>query len=191
MNTNLVIGICGSARAGKDTFCERAKIFLSNKKVGAARAAFADEVKKDLNDLCRNKIGISAFTEDSKEKEIIRPLLVTYGTDVMRGMDETWWIKKLEKNLGVHQHMNLIPIVTDVRYPNEVEWIQKECNGVVVHITRKGFKPVNKEEKKNNPIIKKMADYRTIWPTFGEDNMDDADRFVRKIMNKIYKTKIK
>jgi hypothetical protein len=191
MNTNIVIGLCGSARSGKDTFCRYAKEFLGKKKVGAARAAFADEVKKDLDNLCRNKIGISAFTEDSKEKEMIRPLLVAYGTNIMRGMDNEWWIKKLEKNLGVHQYMNLIPIVTDVRYPNEVKWIQEECNGVIIHITRKGFRPANEEEKKNNPIIKKMADYRTVWPTFGDDNIDSADRFVRRVMNKVYKSKIK
>ena len=74
MNTNFIIGVCGHARSGKDTFCEHAKSILSKKKIGAARAAFADELKKDLDDLCRHKIGISAFTQDSKEKDIIRPL---------------------------------------------------------------------------------------------------------------------
>ena len=191
MNTNFIIGVCGHARSGKDTFCEHAKSILSKKKIGAARAAFADELKKDLDDLCRHKIGISAFTQDSKEKDIIRPLLVTYGTEVVRKMDENWWINRLEKTLGVHQHMNLIPIVTDVRYPNEMEWIQKKHNGVVVYITRKGIGPANSEEKKNNPILKKMADYRMMWPTFGEDNLDEGERFSKKIVNKIFRTKIK
>jgi len=191
MKTNFIIGICGNARSGKDTFCDFAKKFLSKKKVGAARAAFADELKKDLDDLCRNKIGISAFTKDSKEKEVIRPLLVTYGTDVIRKMDKTWWINRLEKTLGVHQHMGLIPIVTDVRYPNEMEWIQDNHNGVLVHITRKGIGPANQEEKENNPILKKGADYRIMWPTFGDNDIEQANRFVTKTMNKIYKSKIK
>lgn len=191
MNTNFLIGICGNARSGKDTFCEYAKKFLSKKKIAAARSAFADELKKDLDDLCRHKIGISAFTQDTKEKEIIRPLLVTYGTEVIRKMDENWWINKLEKTLGVHQHMNILPIITDVRYPNELEWIKNKHNGVVVHITRKGIKPANLEEKKNNNFLKSNSDYRILWPTFGEENIDDADRFVRRVMNKIYKSKIK
>jgi hypothetical protein len=191
MNTNFIIGVCGHARSGKDTFCEQAKSILSKKNIGAARAAFADELKKDLDDLCRHKIGISAFTQNSKEKEIIRPLLVTYGTEVIRKMDENWWINRLEKTLGVHQHMNLIPIVTDVRYPNEMEWIQKKHNGVVVYINRKGVGPANSEEKKNNPILKKMADYRIMWPTFGEENLNEGERFSKKIVNKIFRTKIK
>jgi len=182
MNTNFIIGICGNARSGKDTFCQYAKQFLSRKKVAAARTAFADELKKDLDDLCRHKIGVSAF---------IRPLLVTYGTEVIRKMDENWWINKLEKTLGVHQHMNIIPIVTDVRYPNELEWIKNKHNGVMIHVTRKGIKPANAEEKKNNAFLKTNSDYRIMWPTFGEDEIDHADKFVRRVMNKIYKTKIK
>ena len=191
MNLNFIIGICGNARSGKDTFCEYSKRFLSKKKVGAARAAFADELKADLDPLCREKIGISAFTSDSKEKEIIRPLLVTYGTDIIRSMNENWWIDRLEKKLGVHQSMELLPIVTDVRYPNEMEWIQKKNNGVLVHVTRKGIGPANKEEKVNNAILKKGADYRIMWPTFGENNIDLADKYVRRVMNKVFKTKIK
>ncbi len=191
MNTNLVIGICGNARSGKDTFCEYAKDFLSRKKVGAVRTAFADPLKKDLDDLCRHKIGISAFTKDTREKEIIRPLLVAYGTDVIRGMDENWWIDRLDKTVELHKHMELIPIVTDVRYPNELKWIHEKHNGVCVHITRKGIGPANKEEKENNSFLKKNSDFRVMWPTFGEESMDDAARFVNRVMNKIYKTKIK
>jgi hypothetical protein len=191
MNTNFIIGLCGNARSGKDTFCEYAKKFLTKKKVGAARAAFADELKKDLDDLCRHKIGISAFTQDTKEKEVIRPLLVTYGTEVIRKLDEEWWINRLEKSLGVHQHMNLIPIVTDVRYPNELDWIQNKHNGVCVYITRKGIGPANSEERKNNSFLKKNCDYRIMWPTFGDDEIDRASKFVSRVMNNVYKSKIK
>lgn len=191
MNTNFLIGITGNARCGKDTFCEYAKRFLSKKKVSAARAAFADELKKDLDHLCKHKIGISAFTQDTSEKEIIRPLLVTYGSEVIRKMDENWWIDRLEKTLGVHQHMNILPIITDVRYPNEMDWIQKKHNGVVIHVTREGIKPANAEEKKYSAYLKSNADFRIRWPTFGEENLDQADRFVRKVMNKVFKTKIK
>lgn len=191
MNTNFIIGLCGHARSGKDTFCELAKAFLSEKEVGAARVAFADQLKKDLDELCRHKIGCSAFTDDPEEKKIIRPLLVTYGTDVMRKLDENCWIDKLEKNLYLHQQMQLLPIVTDVRYPNEMEWVRKH-NGVCVYITRKGIGPANKEEKVNNSILKKGADYRIMWPSFGkEEAMELGKPFARRVMNKIFKSKIK
>lgn len=188
----IIIGLAGHGRSGKDTFCEIAKKFLSKKKVGAARVAFADQLKRDLDDLCRNKIGCSAFTEDPTKKELIRPLLVTYGTEVIRKMDENWWIEKLERNLPLYFGQEILPIVTDVRYPNEMKWIKEQHNGVMVYITRKGIGPANLDEKKNNLILKKEADYRIMWPTFGkEDAVTEGERYVRKVMNPIFKKHIK
>lgn len=192
MNTKMIIGLAGNAGCGKDTFCEIAKIFLSKKKVAAARVAFADSLKRDLDELCRHKIGCTAFTQDRAEKELIRPLLVSYGTDVMRKLDENHWIDSLEHNLPLYFEQEIIPIVTDVRYPNEMEWIQKKHNGVCVHITRKGIGPANKEEKDNNSILKKQADYRIIWPSFGDDQaLELGDKYVRRVMNPIFKKSIK
>jgi hypothetical protein len=192
MNTNIIIGLCGNAGAGKDTFCNIAKKFLSNKKVAAARVAFADALKRDLDKLCRHKIGCSAFTHDRAEKELIRPLLVAYGTDVLRKLDENHWIDSLEHTLPLYVGQEIIPIVTDVRYPNEMEWIQEKHNGVCVHITRKGIGPANEEERKNNSILKKKADYRIMWPSFGEKKAEeDGDKYVRRVLNPIFKKCIK
>ena len=43
------------------------------------RLAFADELKKDVDQFLVEKLGISAFTEVTEEKEIIRPMLTTWG----------------------------------------------------------------------------------------------------------------
>lgn len=117
--------------------------------------------------------------------------MVAYGTDVIRKIDKNWWIDQLERNLILYEAQELIPIVTDVRYPNEMEWIQKEKNGVCVYITRKGIGPANKEEKRNNSILKKQADYRIMWPTFEGGQISEGDKYVRRVINKILKTKIK
>ena len=192
MNTDIIIGLCGHAQSGKDTFCELTKAFLDKKRVAASRIAFADELKRDLDKLCRHHIGCSAFTSDPKEKELIRPLLVAYGTDVIRKMDEDWWIERLEKNMPIYKNQEIIPIVTDVRYPNELKWIKEKHNGVCIYITRKGIGPANKEEKKNNSILKKEADYRIMWPTFGADKvMEQGDKYMRRVLNPIFKSKIK
>ena len=191
MNKKLIIGLCGHARSGKDTFCESAKILLSKKEVGAARVAFADKIKEDLDDLCRNKIGMSAFTDDPEEKKMLRPLFVTYGTDIMRKLDSNWWIDKLDTKIQTHFSCDVLPIITDVRYPNEMDWIREKNNGVIVYIARKGVGPANKEEKTNNSILENGSDYRVSWPTFGEKDINQADKYVLKIINKIYKSKIK
>lgn len=190
MKNNFIIGLCGHARSGKDTFCESAKILFSKKEIGAARAAFADQLKKDLDPLCRSKIGMSAFTDDPKEKELIRPLLVTYGTDIMRKLDNNWWIDKIEKTLETHFAYDLIPIVTDVRYPNEMDWAKEKHAGIIVYISRDGIGPANKEEEKNNSILESGADYNVRWPTFGEENIGDASEYVKEIVEDIYENKV-
>jgi len=188
MNTNIVIGICGHGRSGKDTFCEIAKNFLSKKKVAAARVAFADEIKRDLDSVCRHNIGFSAFTEDSDQKKLIRPLLVAYGTDVIRQMDEDWWINRLEHKLPLYFGQGIIPVVTDVRYPNEMEWIQNKNNGICIYVNRIGIKAANSEEAKYNPILKKNCDFSISWPTFGdEDALEKGSPYVRKVMNPLFK----
>jgi len=187
---NLIIGLCGHARSGKDTFCESAKILFSKKEIGAARAAFADELKKDLDPLCKSKIGMSAFTDDPEEKKIIRPLLVTYGTEIMRKLDENWWIEKIEKTLETYFAYDLIPILTDLRYPNEMEWAKDKHNGIIVYISRDGVGPANKEEEVNNLILESGADYAINWPTFGQEDISKADGYVQGIVDDICKKEI-
>lgn len=189
MNTDLIIGISGNARSGKDTLCELAKQFLSDKEVPAARAAFADQIKRDLDELCRHKIGCSAFTSDSEEKELIRPLLVAYGTDVIRKMNEDWWVEQLEKNLTLYRAQAIIPIITDVRYPNELEWMRTN-HGVSIHVSRDGISPANSEEEAHNDFLEKEADYTVSWPTFGADNIQKGKGYITHVMEDIYKTKI-
>ena len=67
-----IVGVAGYARTGKDTFGgilveELGKIGLRAKKL-----SLAYELKSDLDCFLSDKFGISAFTEDTKEKNFIR-----------------------------------------------------------------------------------------------------------------------
>ena len=94
-----VIGICGNARSGKDTLAKNIKEILSEQNIKSQILSFADELKKSVDDFLISQIGISAFSEDSEEKKIIRPFLVCWGTEVMRSINKNVWIDKLAKNL--------------------------------------------------------------------------------------------
>ena len=182
-----VIAISGVARSGKDTFCNYALEFLAQKKITAQRKSFADAIKRDVGPLCLQKIGINPYTTNTEEKSIIRPLLVAYGTDIMRKLDEDWWIERLDEDLEVCRELNITPIITDVRYPNEITWLKEKLNGVLVHVTKYGTKPPNKEEKINNPILKDSADYKIRWHAHGDDEIIKCRKPVRAIMRKIHK----
>lgn len=188
MSNHKIIGITGVSRSGKDTFCLQALGFLAKKGIKCMKKSFADKLKKDLIPICNGPVGINPFTEDPEQKEIIRPLLVAYGTDVMRRLDKDCWIRQLDHDLEICRELKITPIITDVRYPNEIDWLQQELGGVCVHISRIGIRSANKEERKNNPILKSKADYCLRWPTYGRKNLEKGRRKVNFVMNKIYKT---
>ena len=91
-----IIGISGYARAGKTTCAESLRIFLEKRGIRAVITPLADAVKQDLNDFLLEKSGISAFTEKTEEKNLIRPLLVAYATHLQLARDENYWINKIK-----------------------------------------------------------------------------------------------
>jgi len=188
LNLPKIIGISGVARSGKDTFCLLSAKRLNKSKQAVMRCAFADNVKADLHQLLIKKAGISAYTNIDKEKELIRPLLVAYGSDLMRKVDEDYWIKRLELTVKAASQIDATAFITDVRYMNEVEWIKKQ-GGKIIHITKKGTKPANEQEEINDPLIKDAADLLVEWNHVGEDNLEKE--LSAKVTRYLGKLKIK
>ena len=69
-----LIGVSGFARSGKDTFFERSKLLLEKNGKKAVRVAFADALKSECDELLSKYTGISAFTEENKDKELIQKM---------------------------------------------------------------------------------------------------------------------
>lgn len=155
----MLIGLCGLARSGKDSFFN---VIKENFEGNFHRVAFADALKRELDDLLIKYTRISAFTEKEEEKEIIRPLLVTYGTHVRRKLNENCWIERVENNVKHHLKSGKFVFVTDVRYENELKWIH-QMNGVSIYIETPGNYPTNEEEQINDPILKFNSRYRFSW----------------------------
>jgi hypothetical protein len=95
--------------------------------------AFAHAVKLESDPICKERFGISAFTENPEEKKIIRPILIEVGHG-RRQEDPEIWIKKLASQIDAELPTNNI-IVTDVRYANEAEMIHSK-GGIIIFIQR-------------------------------------------------------
>ena len=142
---NKIIGIGGNARSGKDTLGENFKKILSKSGVKAETFSFADELKRSVDEFLLKETGISAFTEDTKEKQLIRPFLVCWGSDIMRNINDSVWIERLEPKLSDKQ----VNIITDMRFMNEFYWVDS-LKGLTVMIHRDGIEPANHYEEINN-----------------------------------------
>ena len=109
------IGICAMKRGGKDTF---GRIAVND--YNFVRLAFADNVKE-----LAKKVFPDEFKDNSKPVE----LLQWFG-NTMRQHDPEVWIKQLDKDIKVmeaydNEYCTTTDIViTDVRYPNEVEFLR-------------------------------------------------------------------
>lgn len=184
-----IIGVSGFARSGKDLFTTVAQEILKNNNLKSEKYALAYELKNDLKDLLKEKVGIDAFTEKTEEKIIIRPLLVAYG-DVMRKISEgKYWTSKVESRIK-QSNVDVI-FITDIRYDvyleDECYWLQQKMKGNLIHITK--FKETtmpsgrrfskskvikmydsapNDHELLNNPKLKSKANYAFEWQDYSD-----------------------
>jgi hypothetical protein len=172
----MVIGLSGLAGAGKDFFFS-----LLSKRVKCKRYALADDLKKDVRNFCKSKYGIDPLDCSREEKSQIRQLLVFHGSLKRQTTEGRHWVELLSRKLKKHNYKTSIPIITDIRYDefpkDEIHWLKEKLGGILVHIslydelidhkTKKKYKsflkPPNPEEQKNDPEMKKHADYTIEW----------------------------
>ncbi len=166
-----VIGLSGVARVGKDTLFNSLSALGGNKNY--TRMAFADELKYECDEFLKRNVNISAFTEDDNEKALIRPFLVTYGSHLRRRINKRCWVEKVEAKILKMTNLNSTVFITDVRYQNEMEWIQNTMGGKIIYITRDGVLPANDEEKNNDPGLRSMADVILDLPNFPTNSLND------------------
>jgi hypothetical protein len=185
-----VIGLSGVAQSGKDTFCASAIRLLNKQGVKAQRVSFADALKADADPFLLDRVGISAFTTKIEEKTLIRDFLVAYGTKLMRKIDQSCWINKVSPLVEENINNDIITIITDIRYQNEMSWVQDDLGGKCMHLTRvlpdnKGEAlPANSEELLNDPILESMANIQLTWASIEDEEV--LDWVVGDELNKLF-----
>lgn len=163
-----IIGLCGNARCGKDTMARLIQEALADINVKSKKINLADSLKDELRVFVYDRLGIDVDTDNTEEKAIIRPLLVTWGTNIRRKLDVNIWIKKaLEKMTE-----QCVYIVPDIRFSNELAWLRQH-NSYCIYIDRIDGEnivpPANEDEAANNPILKANSDFQLTWQTVGDE----------------------
>lgn len=137
----MLIGIMGRKYSGKDTI---ANYFSA--KYGYQKIAFAEPLKKGCQTMFQ-------FTDEQLEedKEVIdeywgvtpRQVFQYIGTDVIRngmenlipGIGKDFWLNSGMRKYYTLRNSGIKTVISDVRFPNELERIHKE-GGVVIKVTR-------------------------------------------------------
>ena len=145
MNKQIVIGVGGVARAGKNLFCDLlVKQLKQQYNLNAKHFALAYELKMDCHNFIYGNLNIDVFTENTEEKKIFRDMLVWYGDAKRKQSNGRYWIDKLDSRISAEYAWGTPPIdvaiVSDIRYDfyptDEVDWIKKEKNGPFIHISK-------------------------------------------------------
>lgn len=152
----MLIGLSGYAQSGKDTFAS----FLIDD-YGYEHRAFARKLKLALvrldpmvdyvsprtgktewfrlSEATRYYGGLEALKQNSPE---VRKLMQRLGTEVGRNtFGEDFWVDQALEGYTHYSDTSKI-VVTDTRFPNEVEAIRKR-GGQVWRVTRPGNAPIN------------------------------------------------
>jgi len=178
----LIIGISGFARSGKNTLAEIIKDFCHSKKVDAKIFSFAFQLRQDLNSFCKEKFNISAFSEVTEEKNKIRPILISYG-EVQRGLSRgSYWWQKLKPEINnFFRNGGNVAIISDLRFKeyefDELEYIRSYPNSCIFCVSRKNesgelVPPAHQSEADNFPKICKKSDINLIWDTVDPNSRD-------------------
>lgn len=149
----LLIGFGHRARQGKDT-AATAILNACDLETQVRLYAFADALKTEVRVSCAKCGGQFELIRQFKEAGLMpgwvqfeepkpRSLLQWWGTDYRRAKDDSYWVKRLRKTLDAQNPE--VALVTDVRFPNEVEAIH-EWGGILVKCERIGAPDVEVNE---------------------------------------------
>lgn len=200
----MIVGVSGKARSGKNTFAEMLAEELY-KRTGEAfvMMAYADVLKNMVQkefDLSWDQLwGEEKETLDNRYRKPIKPYCAGLGKDgplpnscwtgreimqafggFYRSIDPNFWTKKLFRIIEEKEYKNVI--ITDVRYPNEVDPIIKR-NGYHVRVNRPAADKIHGATHASETSLD--APYKVDFAVVNAGTLDDLRKLASDIANGI------
>ena len=195
----MLIGICGKARAGKDTFggmlAEELYERTGNRHI---LMAYATELKKKVQedfDLSFEQLwGNQKEVPDERYSKpdddgywTAREIMQNYG-QFFRTIDYNFWVKNLFRVIRENNYENVI--ITDVRHPNEADPV-KDQDGIVIRIVRDVETDVHNQQHISEVAMDSYdEDIRIVNSGTLDDLRETARDIVDMLLNKKMEIKI-
>lgn len=130
----MIIGLCGFKRSGKTTVANYLKEEHGFKSLNF-KDSLIEELKQNFPDLLDTIGLIQDRTIDEllvEKPPLMRALMQNYGTEVRRGDDPDYWVKRWkEKCLEAEGNI----VVDDVRFENEANALAEQ-GGILIRVVR-------------------------------------------------------
>jgi dephospho-CoA kinase len=181
-----IVLVAGYSCSGKDLLCD----YIVSKCSNFVKLSFAGELKKYVAETHKFDYNLTLTQEGKKtliNNTTVRNLLIYHATQERLKNNNIWAIKLAEKINFMDKLKNLREandpldniIISDFRFPNEIDYIRNNFNGkiITVKINRSDESPVHSNTEYQLDNFK--FDY-TI------DNKSDINNFYKQIMNTLY-----
>ncbi len=183
--SQLIVGLGFCRQVGKDTLAR----LLGELDRRFVPYSFAHALKNDLAPFILRHFGFNIWNCTPEQKELARPMLISYGM-AQRARDPDYWVKRalsvIQDDLSEQPrpNLNLIPILTDVRFSNEERIFRETFPGFrLVSVTRDGAPPPTEEEEKHYRALVPLADYRLHWGDDTEQSrLDKAEELMDQLL---------
>jgi hypothetical protein len=165
-----------------------AKDTFANTHPGCSTFAFADPIKRALMVMfdfsVRQLWGPDKDKIDPRWGISPREAMTKFGTELMQGwMGSDFWVRVLENQLDTEKINSPIVMITDVRFPLEVEMIKRR-GGYLVEIVRPNLDTSYRDQKTLNHISEQLqveADFVVINDKDLDHPYNEAQRIIKAI----------
>ncbi len=130
----VLLALGHAAQMGKDACAE-----ILVERHGLVRIAFADTIRNmayESNPLLSSIVDDVGWERAKQEYMWVRPFLISLGSSARKYLGEDVWVKAVFNAMKP----DVSYVITDMRYPNEVEEVVRR-GGFTVKVTRKGVDP--------------------------------------------------
>lgn len=172
-----IIMISGKARSGKDTLAD----FL------------IESLEKNNKKPCKVQVGqyikyyaMKYFGWDGEEETKPRDLLIHLGTDIIRNkIDQNFHINRLIQDIEVLSYFYDTFIVSDVRFPVEIEKVKEKYNDVLTIKIERESEELTDSQKANitETALDNFNDYDIVINNNGtlEELKEKATSIIQKV----------
>lgn len=182
----MLIGFTGLAQSGKSTACE----YIIARYPDVTKIGFKDqlvqEMRKNFTPLIEEiclKEGLDPLSAFTVKPPLIRKLMQCYGTEVRRGDDPDYWVKRWMNAVSLNNRGIYNVVCDDVRFHNEAKAV-RDMNGIVVRIVRSDITDTG-THKSETEMAEIVPDFTIVTkPGDLEGLHKDVDKILASVYNR-------